>query len=562
MGTYFTFDESSCPTIQGKQPRNWQRHDESKKTPSRFGWIVLIVMTLLLLIPTAAVSKGGNGNGGGDNPVVVDPVVDFGDVFGDLMHILRHGTTGQPIFAQRWVEMPEGEPGFGWGYCAIAVAEDGSRLPFKPYSCDVEEGAPIVEVDYFGRLNASRVQERNQRMHFNETITNIKQAAQLRLDPTGRLALGFGDPDDPDSCTLATPEYCDWATVDSPMENMALYQRMMKYGHIATDPEEPDLWWHGDPATDPLDIVHPALDKDDFAKFIRAGLDNWLPDREVWDGDGNFIRDYDDCFDLQDEAIVPCLPPEELTFEDFDTSAELLGAAGGKHNFFTEHLVQYLNRFLRITQTTEFAAATLKTLPAMYQDCWLSEDIPDDPPELAEGEVWEDDLAYPYSGGECYVGDVVDGNGDWTIPNWKLYTNVQELFMDFGQSAYVRSGDGGIGGIWDERTAPVALEATLSISIVIDPESTTPRVQEATSTPVAESDPGADSDIWKTVNTDLLDWIEIANDYSPAEMNIHNFVDAASDALRAIEFFHNYEVPENLYCTYSPDNYSCDALAD
>ena len=39
----------------------------------------------------------------------------------------------------------------------------------------------VVEVDYFGRLNASRVQERNQRMHFNETITNIKQAVRLRL---------------------------------------------------------------------------------------------------------------------------------------------------------------------------------------------------------------------------------------------------------------------------------------------------------------------------------------------------------------------------------------------
>ena len=66
MRTYFTVDESSCPTIQGKQPGNLQRHDESKKTPSRFGWIILIVMTLLLLIPTAAVSKkGGNGNGGG-----------------------------------------------------------------------------------------------------------------------------------------------------------------------------------------------------------------------------------------------------------------------------------------------------------------------------------------------------------------------------------------------------------------------------------------------------------------------------------------------------------------
>ena len=27
MRTYFTVDESSCPTIQGKQPKNWQAWD-------------------------------------------------------------------------------------------------------------------------------------------------------------------------------------------------------------------------------------------------------------------------------------------------------------------------------------------------------------------------------------------------------------------------------------------------------------------------------------------------------------------------------------------------------
>ena len=539
MRTYFTVDESSCPTIQGKQPGNWQRHDESKKTPSRFGWIVLIVMALLLLVPTAAVSKNGGGKNDGSTTEVI---VDYGDVFGDLIHILRVSETGQPIFAQRWIEMPEALPGFGWGYCAIAVAEDGSRLPFKPYSCDVEEGAPVVEVDYFGRLNASRVQERNQRLHFNETITNIKQAVQLRLDPTGRLALGFVDPDDPDSCTLATPEYCVWATVDSPMENMAFYQRFMKYGHIATDPEEPDLWWHGDPATDPLEIVHPALDKDDFAKFISAGLNNWLPEREVWDGDGNFIRDYEDCFDEQDKAIVPCLPPEELTSEDFDTSADLLGASGGKHNFFTKDLVQYLNRFLRITQTTVFAAATLKTLPAMYEQCECFFD-PGDPwtggDEAPEGWDMDTDLTYT----NCEVIDYVDG-----IENWEDFSNVKELFVNFDASDYDR------GYIWEDRKATVALEALLEIPPTSDPEAITVQAADG---PSVESNPGAMSDIWLTVEEEpLVEWIGLVNlDYDPDGAQIHNFVDAASDTLRAIEFFHNYEVPENLYCTYMIDGY-------
>ncbi|MGA9574548.1 MAG: hypothetical protein WBS20_11440 [Lysobacterales bacterium] len=511
--------------------------------------MILIITTLLLLVPATAISKGGNGKGGGgggtDTPAVV---VDFGDVFGDLIHILRDETTGQPIFAQRWVEMPEALPGYGWGYCAIAVDALGIPLPFKPYSCDVDTtNAATVEVDYFGRLNGSRVQERNLRMHFNETITNIKQAVRLRLDPTGRLALGFVDPDDPNpdapGCTLnSDPEFCVWATVDSAMENMALYQRMMKYGHIATDPLEVDLWWHGDPA---LEIqYHPALSAEDWPKFEFAvpSLLHWLPPyNEVWDNKGDFDRPAD-CFD-DGEPIAPCLFPEPLTSQDFDTSADLLGAAGGKHNFFTVDLVQYLNRFLRITQSTEFAAATLARLPAMYRDCWPEGNA--DPWTQGEEPPVTVDLTVDLEYGDCFDNDV-----DSSIPNYYDFTNVQEWFMDFGYSDYTRA------IIWDNRKATVSLEATLNIPISVATQSRAPRIQ-AVDEPSVESDPGAISNIWMTVEQEpLLDWITLVNmDYNPGGVQIHNFVDAASDTLRAIEFFHNYEVPENLYCTYIPDVY-------
>ena len=492
-------------------------------------------MTLLLLIPATAISKSDNGKGGGQTDTPPE-LVDYGDVFGDLIHILRDTETGQPIFAQRWVEMPEALPGYGWGYCAIAVDDDGNRLPFKPYSCEIEEGAPVVEVDYFGRLNASRVQERNQRMHFNETITNIKQAVRLSLDPTGRLALGFVDPDDPNpdepGCTLTSePEYCVWATVDSPMENMAFYQRFMKYGHIATDPEEEDLWWHGDPKLLPTP-AHPALGPDDFFKFLSAGLGNWLPDGDCWDGS---------TFDSA------CAGPEYLTPEDFDTSADLVGAAGGKHNFFTVDLVQYLNRFLKITQMTQFSASILDPLPAKYEQCecfgeddhWTSGG--EDGPWPSGGDHpdgWDMETDLTYEG--CEVFDV-DGN----ILNYDHFSNVKEEFVDFYASDYDR------GNIWTGRTATVALEALLETS---DPEAIT---VQAADVPSVESNPGAISDIWLTViDEPLQDWIGLVNlDYDPDGAQIHNFVDAASDTLRAIEFFHNYEVPENLYCTYMIDGF-------
>jgi len=479
-----SIDKYSCLTIQGKQPGDWQRHDKTTKTPSRFVWIVLIVMTLMLLVPAAAMSKGPGGKKGGGSSTPTE-VVDFGDIFGDLIHILRDPDTGQPIFAKRWVEMPAELPGYGWGYCAIGVDADNAEIPFAPYSCDLAPADPedVVEVDYFGRLNGARVQERNIRMHFDETISNIKQAGQLDLDPTGRLMLGY-------ECELNdNPGTCSWSTVDSPMENLGLYTRMMKYGHIATSPTEVDLWWHGDPKlTTPY---HPALDADDFAKLDAAGLGHMIPDPFKY-------------------------TPQHLTAQDFDTIAAFLGAAGGKHNFFTEHLVQYLNRFLRITQTTEFSASTLDVLPALYRDCYDGDNPWKEHEEAPEGYPLGDDLSY----GDCEIYEA-----GLSTHNYGLFSNIQERFVDFGASDYVR------GSVWSGKTARLALEST----------------------------PGYSTGYWDESNVSLLSWIWIANPENPSApvtTNIHNFVGAASDALRAIEYFHNYDPPENLYCLYAPEDYT------
>ena len=56
---------------------------------------------------------------------------------------------------------------------------------------------------------------------------------------------------------------------------------------------------------------------------------------------------------------------------------------------------------------------------------------------------------------------------------------------------------------------------------------------------------------------DLLEWIEIPNpllngtvyDYGS---NIANYVIGANDAVRTVEFIHNYELPVDLYCKYDP----------
>lgn len=489
MGTRISIVHDPYPGIRGEKPRTWLKGNASQKKSSRFVWTLLTIAVLFLVpLPVASQDHGGGGGGGGHEG---GGGGGCGDVFGDLIHILRDDVTGQPIFAQRWIELPKAVPGYGWGYCPIAIDEDGERIPYLPFSCDYDPlfAELITEVDYFGRLNGGRTKERNQRMHFDEVISNIKQAGQLRLDPTGRLEMGF-------DCELEElPGNCSWSTVDSPMESMALYVRLMKYGHWATDPVEVDTWAHGDPA---LGIqFHPALKEKDWPKFTTAGLTHLLPGLvgQCWHPQTGFESD--------------CASPKSLDNADFESSSVLLGAAANKTGKITDHLVQYLNRFLKITQATSHTAAAPDLLPALYEDCWDESwadptfDGEGDPPVLAYLETCEVLEAHP------------------GIPNYGIYdefTNVREWFVDFSKSKYKRKDRSG-------ATADLILE-------------------------------GSATGIWeRNSNTDLMDWVvNYPNQGEPAKKDIHNFVAAASDSLRSIEYIHNYAIPEDLYCKYKPSD--------
>jgi len=485
MRTQLSVNHDPCPGIRGEEPRTWQRHRARTRRLSFFVWI-LSTIAVLLLAPVPAVSQdhgsgggssGHEGGGGG-----------CGDVFGDLIHILRDPDTGQPIFAQRWIELPKEITGYGWGYCPIAVDEVGERIPFLAYTCDLANPEDAIEVDYFGRLNGGRTKERNQRMHFNEVISNITHAGQLRLDPTGRLEMGFGEAID--CYPGGDPENCNWSTVDSPMESMALYVRSMKYGHWATDPMEVDIWAKGDPAAGTQ--YHPALSEADWPKFKSAGLDYLLPKTD------------DGCWNLIGDFIPDCAMPESLDKPDFKSAAVDLAAAANKTGIVTMDLVQYLNRFLKITRDTGATLATLDRLPALYEDCWEGsyDDVPPVDVNLTT------DLVYDQT---CEIFEAKPG-----IPGWNTYaefTNVKEMFVNFSASKYSRS---------NSAKADLILE-------------------------------GSSTGTWELSEKEgLFDWIEeYPNPGKPAFDNIQNFVDAASDFLRAIEYIHNYAIPEDLYCKYN-----------
>ncbi len=407
-----------------------------------------------------------------------------GDVFGDLVQILRDPGTGQPILAQRWIELPGQTAGYGWGYCPVAVTIAGDELAFIPYTCDPLDPTAVVAIDYFGRLNASRTRERNNRMHFGEVINSIKTADWVDGAGCGRLQLFF-------DCTVpGEPATClDSRLIDSPMENLGLYTRLMKYGHLQTDPLEIDTGSHGDP-TQPI-VYHPALTGEEWAK-MAPGVRHLLPAN----GAG-------DCYPggVFDPA---CVDRENLGDRDLIRAAGFVAGAADKDGHFTFDLVQYLGRIMKLTVATDGTEPTLVTIPALVRDCWPAVE---DPPNPSETDPNPPDPPYvPVD--QCTITPADSG-----LPNYTLFPAVQELFVDFTVVDYAR-----------EPWRSTLVEVILPVS----PE------------------------FWQRVTgLSLLPWLRLNNGADNAT-NLSGFVLAANDSLRWIEFSHNYEVPADLFANRDP----------
>lgn len=496
------------------------------KTASCLGVAILALLVGPFTGPLAAQDHGGGAG--------------CGDVFGDLIHIVRDDITGQPILARRFIELPKEIPGYGWGYCPIAITAAGEEIPFLPFSCDLNldpdgDGIPELdplEVDYFGRLSGGRTKEKNHRMHLNEVISSIKMAGAVKAEPaTGRLMMGYD----------CEPNYgghllCqDWSVVDSPMESLALYVRLMKYGHLQTDPQELDLWVHGDPKLVPS--FHPALDPADWAKFHSSlwhllpaggnpsacftddfpaggngiydapepfedanGSGFYEPGEPFDDVNENGIRDPGDTFD------AACAAPESLVNRDFVRGASFLGAAANKTGIVTADLVQYMNRILKIALVTTTTAANPDTLPALVRDC-EDPDVTYEPPDETDPNPQDP----PYRD-LCPIYEAHPG-----LDNYESFPDVQERFVDFSAldgNPYRRSE-------WREETYEVL--------ILSDPGE------------------GPEPTAWYlTQNVGVLDWLHYANGPEVTAGSLRGFVDAASDGVRTVEFIHNYAVPAYL----------------
>lgn len=184
--------------------------------------------------PDWAGQPGGKDDAGGGRPATSGSKK--GDLFGDLFVILRDDNGAPILTAEGWVQ---------------PLDALGNPIPLD------EEGHPIdetltVEVE-LGRLNVGRSPTQVLDRRADEVIALLNTATDLAIDPAGRLVITVDG---------------EIKTIDSPLENLALYVALMTEGTI---PGVDDL-----PGTSfdfMVDGVYTAEDLDAAKAFLAAATD-------------------------------------------------------------------------------------------------------------------------------------------------------------------------------------------------------------------------------------------------------------------------------------------------
>jgi len=250
-----------------------------------------------------------------DNPHIKgndDSGTTRGGDYGDLYVLLRDGD-GVPVMT--WVDVDLDGLVDDEEHFVQPVDAEGNTIDLDQYG-ELPEGAPVIEVD-FGRLNIVRSpqsvldQAYAEAMKVLDPANKEEYAPTIYLDFCGRLVSHYFNED--------LQEWVD-KTVDSPRENMAIYQAIMK-----GDPLDPALTYLS--GLDPLMVAAACLaagsDKTgtidvDEAVYINGFMDcigdNPILNEFEYDFDNNEKYYYN--FSEPREGGSPFSYDRESTFEN------------------------------------------------------------------------------------------------------------------------------------------------------------------------------------------------------------------------------------------------------
>ena len=235
-------------------------------------------------------TKPNSGSGGGK------PATDRGDLYGDLYVIVRD-TNGAPVLYV-WedrngdgVTEPYADPsGF-----PQPIAADGSLIPLDAEGHPVD--ATLTPAVDLGRLNVARSPEKVTDHSLTEAVASLNSATDVRTDAAGRLEV------------LVDGE---WKTINSPLENIALYLDLMKDGTVTG-------------------LTNPAV----IAKF-------------------------------------PNLTDGQITAADFKTAESLLAAAADKYTTLSLNSVMYINNILGVNDPANGSYVNLTSVSYDRSDTYAN----------------------------------------------------------------------------------------------------------------------------------------------------------------------------------------------
>jgi hypothetical protein len=348
----------------------------------------------------------------------VQPVADY-EKWGDISSVSGQPSNTLPLimtYDATWGrtecivgEIKEGE--------SITVDSEGNLvIPIDEYFiepmgewkgvtyCEGVLWTDLVEEVSFGRLNLSRSPEAVLQAAFDEAITAINAADSVAIDPAGRLLLTttvysetgpeYVDTDNDailDTCVVPEIETVVKA-IDSPLENLALYVKLMTDGHLITpgDQRAPidrsvsggiPLWKMLELTDGPSSDLRPTLSKEKLEMLSAPTALSALVDVTPVD----YVTYYD-CYktvetvktetvctdpdveyrELQAVAVTECpegetciggvsygittadgSPPEA---DDFPFAAAFLSAAADKTGEISTDMVVYINSILGINK--------------------------------------------------------------------------------------------------------------------------------------------------------------------------------------------------------------------
>lgn len=240
------------------------------------------------------------------------------------------------------------------------------------YAVDVYLDDLIEEVD-FGRLNLSRAPDAVLDESFDEAIRAINNAKDIKIDASGRLLLTtdiydeFLADEDGDPLLLETVV----KAIDSPKENLALYLKLMKDGHLITPADDRSAVEHslkgGIPAWKQLELedgpstaLRPTIDIEHVKSFGLGYLvdaSNITTYYTNTDAEGNLVVSADPCTGCEEwSGITTRSEADFCADEDFAFAATFFASAADKSSKITTDKIVYINSILGINQVVGYSA--------------------------------------------------------------------------------------------------------------------------------------------------------------------------------------------------------------